>query len=77
MNKPHTSHTNPPPNHDQRQKDTRPQLLQQHIRQRLKNTVANEEYCQTGVVLAVCHAKVFLQAVDFSVTDVCAVEEGN
>ena len=77
MHQPHPHHTNPPPRHYNRQKHTGPHFLQQHIRQWLKYTVTNEEYGQTGVVLAIRHVKVFLQAVDFGVANVCAVEEGD
>jgi hypothetical protein len=43
MHQPHACHTNAPPNHDKRQKDTRSQLLQQHVGQRLEDGVADEE----------------------------------
>jgi hypothetical protein len=43
MHQPHARHTNAPPNHNKRQKDTRSQLLQQHVGQRLEDGVADKE----------------------------------
>ena len=75
MHQAHTRHTDPPPHHDDRQEDAWAHLLQQHVRQGLENRVADEEDCQTHVVLRVAEAQIFLEAVDFGVADVGAVEK--
>lgn len=77
MYQPHARHADPPPYHDDGQKHTGPQLFEQHIGERLKHGVANEENGQAVVVLGVGYAKVFLQAVNLCIANVCTVKEGN
>ncbi len=62
--------------HYQRQEDAWPHLFEQNIRQWLKDGVTNEENRKGGIVLAISHAQILLEAVDFGVADVRSVKEG-
>lgn len=72
-----TYHADTPSDHDDGQEDTRAQPLEQDIGQGFETGVRDEEDGQTGIVLAVRHVEISLQAVDFGIADVCAVEEGD
>lgn len=61
--------------HYHRQEDTRAHLLEQYIRERLKDSIADEEDRKGRVVLTIGHLKILLQTVDFRIADVSSVEE--
>lgn len=62
--------------HDHGEEDARAHLLEQHVCERFEERVADEEDGERGIVLAIRHFQVRLQAVDFGVADVGPVEEG-
>jgi hypothetical protein len=66
-----------PKYHDQGQEYAWAHLLQKNVRQGLEDGVADKEDCKTSIVLSICHFEIFLQAVDFCVTNVGSVEEGD
>lgn len=60
-----------------RDKNLRLGALEQHIGQRLKDRVRNEEDGERRVVLVVAHTQGLLQAFDFCVSDIGPVEKSS
>lgn len=77
MRQPHGHHHNTPKHHDDRDEYAGSETLQQHVGQRFGEGVGDEEDGETGVVLAGGDVEAFLQAVEFGIADVGAVEEGD
>ena len=77
MSQPHRHHDDPPQEHDDGDEDGRPQALEQDIGQGFEERVGDEEDGQAGVVLPSRDVQRVGQAVELSVADVGAVEEGD
>jgi hypothetical protein len=63
--------------HDGRNKDTWSQPLKQDIGKRLKQCIAHKEDGERCIVLSVRHLQILLQAINFRISNVRSVEEGN
>lgn len=77
MNQAHAHHANAPKDHDDGQEDGRSEALEQYIREWFEDGIGDEEDCKRGIVIPRSHVQILLQAGDTSITDVCAVEEGD
>jgi len=70
VSKTHGDHDDPPHDHDHGNKDAGSQPLEQDVGKRFEEGVRDEEYGQSGIVLPVGHAKIFLQTIDFRISNV-------
>lgn len=75
VNQTHCHHHNAPYGHDQRNEDAGSHALEEDVGQGLGQGVGNEEDGESGVVLAIRHVEVLLQAIEFRVSDVGSIEE--
>lgn len=71
----HECHHNAPCNHDRRQPDAGPQLLEQHITRNFESAIGKEERGQAPVVLSASQAKVFGEALDLRISNVPTIEK--
>lgn len=65
-----------PEDDDAGNEDTRARPLQQDVRQRLEDGIRDEENGQRVIVFRVGHVEGLLQALNFGIADIGAVEEG-
>ena len=77
MRQAHANHTDAPKNHNNWDENARSQALEQDVRQRLKAGVGDEKDGEAGIVLAARDVEALLEAVEFCVANVGAVEEGD
>ncbi len=75
MDQAHGHHDDAPHGHNQGNEDARSQALEEDVREGFGQGVRDEEDGEGGVVLAVCHVEILLQAIQFRIPDVGSVEE--
>ena len=63
MHQTHGDHDDTPEKHNGWQEDRRSEALEQDVRNRFETGVGDEEKTQRGIILAVGHVEVFLEAV--------------
>ena len=73
----HGHHGDAPDGHDDGDEDAGSEAFEQDVGERFEQGVGDEEDAEAGVVLAAGHVEGFLEAVEFGVADVGAVEEGD